>query len=307
MDKYNLKIPFFALAPMANITTYPFASQAIEYGADLVWTPMVHTDTILNNWPEAEKVLNFKDIHNYLAQIVGSEPDKFAEAVKIVEKNTSPLGIDLNFACPDKNIVKSGCGGALMTEPVKMYAIIRAVKEVTNLPISVKTRAGFERPDEVLEIIAHFEKLGVVMVTIHPRTVRQKFTGEANWDVIKQAKKVFPKMLICGSGDVKNWQQAQQWQVETGCDGVMIGRAALGRPWLFEEIHNSADHQFELSETKKLVLDLASKAEDIWGEKGIIESRVHFANYFRGFEGASTFRSRLMAAKNLDDIKLILI
>jgi tRNA-dihydrouridine synthase B len=306
LEAYGLSKPFFALAPMANITTYPFASQAVKYGADIVWTPMVHTDTILNNWEEAEKVLNFKDIPKYIVQIVGSEPEKFAKSVQLIEKNLKPVGIDLNFACPDKNIVKSGCGGALLKDPEKMFEIIKAVKKVTELPVSVKTRSGWDYPTQISELIGKFSDLGVDIITVHPRLVTQGFRGEADWGVISELKKRYPQVAICGSGDIKSWHEAIAKQEETRCDGLMIGRGALGKPWMFEEIIEQKNHVFNLDEIKGLVLDLSEKAEDIWGEKGIIESRTHYANYFKGFDGAQEYRKKLMPVKSLVELKEVI-
>jgi tRNA-dihydrouridine synthase B len=312
MNKYNLKRPFYALAPMANITTYPFASQAIEYGADLVWTPMVHTDTIINNWAEAEKALNFKEIKNYLVQIVGSEPEKFAESVRIIEANLSPLGIDLNFACPDKNIVKSGCGGALMQDNDKMVAIVKAVKVETDLPISVKTRAGWDNPEDIFKLAPKLWESGISLLTVHPRTVKSGFVGSADWSILKRLHDLKTErvdssdILLVGSGDIKTWQEAMMMRKKSRVDGLMIGRGALGRPWIFEEVKAQRDHPFDLDECKGRTLALAAMAFEINGEKGIIESRTHFANYFKGFPEAKGYRARLMTATTLADVQKII-
>lgn len=212
LNKYGLKTPFYALAPMANISTYPFALQCVRYGADLVWTPMVHTDTIINNWPEAKKILDFEPsslnchsgliknynklsrnpdscirrndkengIKNYLVQIVGSDPDKFIKSVKIIEKGLDPFGIDLNFGCPDKNIVKSGCGGAMLKNPARVVEIVKAVKNATRLPLSIKTRAGWDDLNQIYKLAPELEKAGIDMLTVHPRTVKQGFRGKAD-------------------------------------------------------------------------------------------------------------------------------
>lgn len=309
-NKYKLKTPFYCLAPMANISNYPFASQAIKYGADLVWTPMVHTDTIINNWAEAEKILDFKEISNYLIQIVGSSPESFVQAVKIVEEKLNPLGIDLNMACPDKNIVKSGCGGSLMRTPELMFEIAKAVRKCTKLPLSIKTRAGWENPEEIFGLLPKFEAIGIDLITIHGRTVRQGFKGEANWEIIRKIKLKLDnrnsKLILVGSGDVLNWHDAVSKQKETGADGIMIGRGALGKPWLFSEVKNQKDYEPSLKEIKSLVLDLSKKADLIWGNKGITESKKHFAWYFKGFDGAAEWRKRLMDVESLDDVKKIL-
>jgi tRNA-dihydrouridine synthase B len=343
------KKPFWALAPMANITTYPFASQCADFGADLLWTPMVHVDTILNNWDEAEKILNFqnpvfqsgenicchsaldaeskiprpagrqaafagmklKGIPNYIIQLVGSDPEKFSEAIKFIEKNKlKPLGFDINCGCPDKNIVKSGCGGSLLNSPGTIIDIVNSAKRATTLPISVKTRVGYDNSDEIFKLVPKLILAGVSMITVHPRTVKQGYAGQADWNIIKDIHSSFfmaqSSALLVGSGDVKTWQEVMLRQKETNCHGVMIGRGALGRPWIFEEIKKQKDKTIKLEEIKDLILDLATKADDIWGDKGVIESRKHFAWYSKGFKGAKTLRSDLMKVTNLDEVLRVL-
>lgn len=303
---YGFKKPFFALAPMANVTTYPYASQAVKYGADLVWTPMVHTDTIINNWPEAKKILDFKEIDNYIIQLVGSNPDNFKAALKIILKELNPRGIDLNFACPDKNIVKSGCGGALMSDTDTMIKIVKAVKVSTKLPISVKTRAGWDNQNAIFPLTEKLIEAGIDMLVIHPRTVKQGFRGKADWDIISKLVKKYPDLVFCGSGDVLNWEDTIEKQRTTQCHGVMIGRKALGTPWIFKEIMDKKDYYPLLKEIKELNLDLAQKASDIWGDKGIMESKKHFSWYFKGFPGAKEYRNKLMLANNVSDVEKVL-
>jgi nifR3 family TIM-barrel protein len=309
-SKKGVKNPFFALAPMANITTYPFASQCAKYGADLVWTPMVHTDTVINNWEETQKIIDFKDINPYIIQLVGSEPGKFARAIKIIEsKGLKPLCIDINTGCPDKNIVKSGCGGSLLKTPDKIIDIVLACKDATELPISIKTRAGYDNPDDILDLAPRLIEAGVIMLTVHPRTVKQGYSGEADWSVIKNlVSSLSPhtSTVIVGSGDIKTWQEALLKQKETGCNGIMIGRGALGHPWIFAEVKEGRDLKVRGGEIKKLALDLATKADAIWGDYGIVESRKHFAWYFKGFDGAKEIRTKLMDSGTLKDVVKVL-
>lgn len=300
------KEPFFALAPMANITTYPFASQCAHFEADIVWTPMVHTDVVINNWPEAEKILDFKDVSNYIVQIIGSEVDNVKKAVRIIDQKLKPIGIDLNFACPDKNIVKSGCGGALTQDHDKIIELVRAAKSATKLPISVKTRAGWDNYNDVQTLTERLTAEKISVLTVHPRTVKQAFGGEADWSVIKKLTENFPELTICGSGDVKGWEDALEKQRYSGCQGVMIGRRALGHPWIFKEIKEQKSLKPSQTEITKLALELAQMADAIWGDKGITESKKHFGWYFRGFDGASNLRQRLMDCKNLKEVEEIL-
>jgi nifR3 family TIM-barrel protein len=271
---------------------------------------MVHTDTVINNWDETRKIIDFKEIDNYVIQLVGSEPDKFAKAIKIIEsKGLKPVSFDINVGCPDKNIVKSGCGGALLKTPEKIVEIVTACKKTTKVPISVKTRAGYDKLNDIYDLAPFFIDAGISMLTIHPRTVKQGYAGLADWKIIKKVKHRFKneKCKIVGSGDIRTWQEAIDKQKETGCDGIMIGRGALGKPWLFKELKERTDYSEDLAGIKALTLDLSAKADAIWGDKGIIESKKHYAWYFRGFDGAKELRTALMGAKNLDDVKKILI
>ena len=306
LETRNLpKTPFWVLAPMANITTYPFASQCIKYGADLAWTPMVHTDTVLNNWEESCKIIDFKGVKNYIIQLVGSEPEKFAESIKTIEKHgLKPLGFDINAGCPDKNIVKSGCGGALLKKPELVIDIARACKKATKIPISVKTRAGYDNLTDIYNLTPALIEVGISMITIHPRTVKQGYTGSADWSIVKDVKCLLfsANCLVVGSGDIKTWREAIEKQKESNCDGVMIGRGALGHPWIFEEMKKQSNLEPPLVTIKELVLDLTRKADQIWGNHGITESRKHFAWYFRGFDGAKELRVKLMDCDTLADV-----
>lgn len=307
-NKYGLKIPFFALAPMANISTYPFASQCAKFGADLVFSPMIFSDAIIHNPEEILKIADLHGIKNYIIQILGYDPKNIVKAVEIIEKGLNPFGIDLNFGCPDKNVVKSGCGGAMLKDTKRLLSIVKAVRSTLKLPLSVKTRSGYDNSNQIFNLAKTLEKEGIDMLTVHPRTVKQGFRGRADWEIIKKLKQKNKNtgMLICGSGDILTWQEAMGRQKETSADGIMIGRGALGRPWIFKEIKEQRDYNYTTDEIKKLTLDLAEKAEKIWGEKGIIESRKHFAAYFKGFPGAQGYRKNLMTGGTTKEIKDIL-
>lgn len=300
LNPYNLPKPFWALAPMAGITTYPFARQAKKYGADLLWTPMVHTDTILNNWPEAKKILDFKEIRPYLVQILGNNPQKIEKSIKLIEKNLKPTGIDLNFACPDKNVLKSGCGGALLKKQELMIEIAKAAINSTRLPISIKTRLGWDKA-EIMDLAKKLEKIGVSLLAIHGRTVLQGFKGEAEWGTICQIKKNTSKMLIAGSGDIKTYTDAIALKDKV-LDGYLVGRASLGRPWIFQEVKEKKTINFGIKQKKELILEIAKLSEEIWGKKGIIEARKHFAWYAKGFLGASELRKKLMLTQNSGEV-----
>lgn len=300
----KLKLPFFALAPMAGISTYPFASQCADFGADVVWSPMVHTDALIHNSKESLKFIDQKDIKNFIIQIVGSNPENFKEATKIVTNKLKPIGIDINAGCPDKNIVKSGCGGALMKDPKLLVSIVDAVKGETMLPVSVKIRAGFDNHNDVFNI-ANILDGKISLLTVHPRKVTEMYRNKADWSVIKKLKQKI-STPVCGSGDIKTWQDVYEKIKETTCNGVMIGRGALGKPWIFKEIKDRKKYESNLNEAKNLTLDLAKKADKLWGDKGIVESRKHFVWYFKGFDGAQKYRADLMCAGNLNDVTKIL-
>lgn len=303
------KKPFFCLAPMANITTYPFAYQCIKYGADIVWTPMVHTDTVINNWEASRKIIDFMDIDNYIIQLVGSGSKDFEKAIKTIEKNKiKPLAFDINTGCPDKNILKSGCGGELLKNTKKITEIVKSAKESTNTPISIKTRSGYQDGEYVYSLVPRLIDLGVDLITIHPRTVIQRYSGKADWSVVKnvKSKMTSEKCILVGSGDVKAWQEAYINQEYVKCEGIMIGRGTLGKPWIFKEIKEKKDYFPDKDEIKSIAIDISEKTEKIWGDRGIIEARKHYGWLFRGFLGAKETRHKLMSATNLEEVKKIL-
>lgn len=319
MSLKKIEKPFFSLAPMAGISTYPFLSQCMEFGAEPAWMPMVHTDMVLNNWTETRKIIGLEPYgqpgtksekkKSQIVQLAGSSPDEFVKAVKVIEKNNiKPLSFDINAGCPDKNIVKSGCGGALLKEPEKVIEIIKSIRNTTRIPVSIKTRAGFTSPKDIYNLAPDLVRAGVAMITVHPRTVSQKYGGTADRKIVSDVKKELRKTrcLVVGSGDVKSWQEAILYQKEVGCDGLLIGRGALGRPWIFTEIKKRKEYDSSLDEIKKLVLDLSEKHYNIWGNRGIVEARKHYGWYFKGFRGAKEIRSELMTASTLTDVKKII-
>jgi len=193
-----------------------------------------------------------------------------------------------------------------MKRPEEIVKIVMAAKSTTKLPISVKTRAGWDNYKDIYDLALELEKTGLDMLIIHPRTVKQSFTGSADWSIIKKLVADLPELPIIGSGDVTDWQDALDKQQDTSCAGAMIGRNALGHPWIFKEIREKKSYQPDQSEIRGLTIDLASKADAIWGQKGITESKKHFAWYFRGFDGASEYRKKLMGTKTLTDVENLL-
>ncbi len=319
MSLDKIEKPFFSLAPMAKISTYPFLSQCMEFGAEPAWLPMVHTDMVLNNWTEVQKIIGPESYYqsgikngkerSRIVQLVGSSPNGFIKAVRIIEKNNiNPLSFDINAGCPDKNIVKSGAGGALLKEPKKVVEIVKSIKNSTKTPVSVKTRAGFTNPKDVYGLALDLARAKVAMITVHPRTVSQKYEGRANRKIVADVKKELKKTrcLVVGSGDVRSWQEATAYREEVGCDGLLIGRGALGKPWVFFEIKRGKEYKPGLDEIKRLVLDLSKKYYEIWGNRGIVEARKHYGWYFRGFKGAKKLRSKLMTASTLMDVEEII-
>jgi len=289
---------------MAGISTYPFASQCLKYGADLVFSPMLHTDFVTNNIEEAIKIADYGNCR-YIIQLVGSEPHKFIKAINLLQKSTNSIGFDLNMGCPDKNTVKSGCGGALMKNFDLSIDIVKAMKSATSKPISVKTRVGYDNENDIFKLVEKLENENVSLLTIHPRKVIQMYRGKASWGIIKRVKKS-TKIPICGSGDIKDYHQALKKHKETACDGLMIGRGALGKPWIFKEIKEEKKIEISQDEIKNIVTEISKEANRIWGNKGIIELRKQYAWFFKNTKNAKELREKLVKASTYDEVIEIL-
>jgi nifR3 family TIM-barrel protein len=295
------------LAPMAGITDLPFRIIARAHGCALAFTEMVNATGLARRMKKTERYLDSCPEDTPLGvQLFGTAPDILAEAAAIVTDMGADL-IDINMGCPVKKVVKTGAGAALMRNPMHVGMILNAVRKATPLPLTVKIRSGW-RPKEVnAPEIAHIaEENGTDAVVIHPRTADQGFSGSADWDIIKKVKDSVTIPVI-GSGDVKVPRDAERMLELTSCDAVMIGRGALGNPWIFKGIigADTAAIPFvpDLEERKRVIarhLDLTLAYHG--GDFGVIGFRKHLLWYTKGLKGGAGFRQSAGSIRNRDQL-----
>jgi len=286
-------------APMAGISDRAYRILAKEAGCALVCTEMISDLALLYGNPRTLQLLDHTGEAGPLSvQIFGSSPDSMAKAAKFAENAGADL-IDLNMGCPVPKVVRNGEGAALMRNPELAARIIREVVSAVNVPVTVKMRKGWDEGSvNAVEIALLAEDAGAAAVTVHGRLKSQYYAGHADWGIIKAVKEVLTIPVI-GNGDIQTPADARQMLDETGCDAVMIGRAALGNPWIFSRtIHFLSSGEslpfpsiYEKLNTALRHLDLVSQGK---GDKiALLEMRKHAAWYIRGLPGAALTRQKL--------------
>jgi len=225
------------LAPLAGITNLPMRLIAKEVGCGLVCSEMISSNGLVHRSAKTEKLLESVPEEKPLSvQIFGSDPDIMAAAAKAVESSGADI-LDINFGCSVRKILKSGSGAALMRQSDLAEAVIRSVRAAVKIPLTIKIRTGWEKSGNDARSIAKIaEKEGVDAIAIHPRLASQGFKGRADWQVISDIKRVV-SIPVIGNGDIVTAQDAIRMKTETGCDAVMVGRAAIGNPWIFRQIN----------------------------------------------------------------------
>ncbi len=290
------------LAPMEDVSDPPFRRLCKEFGADMMYTEFISADGLVHDADKSFKKLEVFDYERPIGiQYFGGQLESMIKAAGIVEA-ANPDVIDINYGCPVAKVACKMAGAGLLQDIDKMVALTAAVVKSTSKPVTVKTRLGWdERSINIVEVAERLQDVGIQALTIHGRTRKQMYKGEADWSWIAKVKEN-PRMLIpiFGNGDVDSPEKALAYRNKYGVDGIMIGRAAIGYPWVFREIK----HFFETGEimapptTEERVQacrqHLAHSIE--WkGEKlGIVEMRRHYTNYFRGFHNIKNYRSRLV-------------
>ncbi len=321
----NLPKPFFALAPLANVTDAAFRRIIAKYGKpDIMWTEFVSADGLMS--PGRDMLL--KDLifteaeRPIVAQLFTAHPDKMRLATKLVAELGFD-GIDINMGCPDRAVEKQGAGAALIKTPALAKEVIRAAKEGIKLagreiPVSVKTRVGYKKREIDRWIPALLEE-DIAALTIHARTREEMSKVPARWEDVRQVVELRDSLgkttLIIGNGDVKDLVEAQQRVSETGADGIMLGRAIFGNPWLFanlirarrgnqiEHPEQSEGRMLSIKERLEVMVEHTKLFEELFsGVKSFSVMKKHYKAYADGFPGAKDLRARLMETKNASEV-----
>ena len=298
------------LAPMEDVSDPPFRFVCKENGVDMMYTEFISSEGLIR---DAAKSMAKLDIFEYERpigiQIFGSEIESMREATKIATA-AGPDLIDINYGCPVKNVACRGAGASLLQDIDRMVLMTKAVVESTDLPVTVKTRLGWDDTTKnIYEIAERLQDIGIQALTIHGRTRAQMYKGEADWSLIRDIKRnPRIKIPIFGNGDVNSIERAATWRMEYEVDGIMIGRAAIGYPWIFREIKHffkTGEYLPEPTISERVnVCRTHFEKSIIWkGEKtGIFEMRRHYANYFKGVPDFKEYRMNLVSLENINDI-----
>ena len=309
----NLKLDFpFFLAPMAGVTDYAYRVIAKEFGAGVVYSEFVSAHGIIRKNEKTLKMIEFSNFERPIGiQIFGDTPEVMEDAAKFVKEEFNPDLIDINYGCPVPKVTKKGAGSAALKDLCLMEEITEAVVNAVNIPVTVKMRAGWNSESIVsTDAGMKLEKIGIKAITLHPRTTVQMYKGSANWDLIKELKENV-SIPVIGNGDVKNIDDIKKMFSHTKCDGIMIGRAALGNPWFFTQIKkflNDEDfNEISLEERLEVCKKHFELLVQTHGEEiGSNNMKKHFGWYFKNFKGASSFRKKVVMAKNYSEMKDIL-
>lgn len=301
--------PIF-LAPMEDVTDVSFRYICKEFGADMMYTEFISSDGLIR---DAAKTLAKMTLYDYERpigiQIYGHIPDAMVEAALRAEA-AGPDVIDINFGCPVNKIARRGAGSGMMREPDKMVEITRRVVEAVKLPVTVKTRLGWDDDSKIIvELAERLQDAGIAALTIHGRTRCQLYKGSADWTLIGEVKNN-PRMRIpiIGNGDITTPQQAAEAFERYGVDGVMIGRASFGHPWIFREVKHYLRTgellpPMSVSERVALAKKHLAKSVEVKGARvGILEMRRHLSCYFKGLDNFKETRLKLVTLNDIDEL-----
>ena len=308
----NIELPKFPLllAPMEDVSDPPFRALCKEQGADVVYTEFISSEGLIRNAAKSTKKLDIYTKERPVGiQIFGSNLDSMLGAVDIVEK-TNPDIIDINYGCPVKKVVCKGAGAGILKDIPLMVSLTKEIVKRTSLPVTVKTRLGWdEKSIKIVEVAERLQDVGIKAISIHGRTRAQMYKGDADWTQIAAIKNN-PRMHIpvFGNGDVNTPEKAKEMRDDFGLDGAMIGRASIGNPWFFDQVKhylNTGNKKEEpgLSDKARMAKRHLEMAVKWKGEVlGVLETRRHYGNYFKGVANFKETKSRILNEK--DPIKI---
>lgn len=310
IGSYTLKplkpgMPILTLAPLAGVGNWVFRLICARLGAQMVGVEFINCRAIFHNSRKSAQLLDFSDALIYAesglsllaAQIYGNDIDLIAAGAREFEKRGAQI-VDINFGCSVPRILQKGCGAAYLKDLDLLYRAVRTTVDAVQIPVTVKTRIGWdENSISLLEVVRRVEEAGAQAIGIHARTVAQKYQGRAAWEWIARAKEI-ATVPVLGNGDVFSYEDARAMWQQTGCDAVMIGRAAMANPWIF-----SARRGALLTERIDLAIEQLQFMAQYKGERvGVRETRKHLALYFKGLSRALEMRRQLLTTDSLQEL-----
>lgn len=302
------------LAPMEDVSDPPFRALCKKYGADLMFTEFISSEGLIR---DAAKSVQKLDIFEYERpigiQIFGSEIESMKQSTEICE-SANPDIIDINYGCPVKKVACKGAGAGILQDIPKMVAMTAEIVKSTKLPVTVKTRLGWDENSKyIVEVAERLQDVGIQAISIHGRTRAQMYKGDADWSLIAETKNN-PRLSIpvFGNGDIDSPQKAVEYKNRYGVDGVMIGRASIGNPWFFREVKHfiktgETSPEATLKERVGVAKEHLRFSVEWKGERlGIVEMRRHYANYFKGIENFKPVRTQLVTLETYDELHEVL-
>ena len=312
----NIKLgPFpLLLAPMEDVSDPPFRALCKEQGADVVYTEFISSEGLIRDAAKSMQKLDIYEKERPVGiQIFGANLNSMIRAIEIVEE-TKPDIIDINFGCPVKKVVCKGAGAGILKDIPKMVELTKAMVKQTKIPITVKTRLGWDHNSiRIVDVAERLQDVGCAAISIHGRTRAQMYKGDADWKPIEQVKNN-PRMFIpvFGNGDVNSPEKALEMKNKYGLDGAMIGRASIGNPWFFNQVkyfmetgkyksQPSLEERVEVAK-RHLEMSVAWKGPLL----GVLETRRHYTNYFKGYHNFKSFRTRLVTSNSAEEVYTVL-
>ena len=308
----NIELPDFPLllAPMEDVSDPPFRALCKEQGADVVYTEFVSSEGLIRNAAKSVMKLDIYEKERPVGiQIFGANLDSMLQTIDIVEKSNPDI-IDINFGCPVKKVVSKGAGAGILKDICLMEKLTAEMVKRTNLPITVKTRLGWDHDSiKIVEVAERLQDVGCKAIAIHGRTRAQMYKGEADWKPIAAVKNNSRMHIpVFGNGDVDSPEKAVLMRDSFGLDGAMIGRASIGNPWFFKQVKhffNTGEHlgSISLEERVEAARRHLQMAIDWKGEiLGVFETRRHYTNYFKGIPHFKEYRMKMVTSDHSEDV-----